>query len=116
MSGDYVERLRSFLAAHRPDSARHVTADVLATLPNPDGRGWRHLTGADLTAALDELEQLRDETVLLRHDAKRCTAVYDHRLHGERRCEMPTHGRKGHRTNLPEGWMEWDDDAIRAAD
>lgn len=65
MSNDYVERLRGFLDAHRPDSARHVTADVLATLPNPDGRGWRHLTGEDLRAALDELKWLRADNAIL---------------------------------------------------
>jgi len=58
VSGDHAERLRRFLGAHRPDRERK-SADVIATLPNPDGPGWRHLTGADLRAALDELVQLR---------------------------------------------------------
>lgn len=59
-TSDHLERLRECLDAHRPDPERK-SGDIIATLPNPEGRGWRHLTGDDLRAALDELEQLRAE-------------------------------------------------------
>lgn len=107
MSDDYVERLEAVLDAHRPDTERK-SADIIATFPNPEGRGWRHLTGADLRAVLDELKRLRAERLLA--DVKRCPAVYYHLLYGQRRCELPAHGSEEHFADLPGGWVKWSQD------
>lgn len=103
MSGDYVERLEAFDSGWRSAMDDDLVSEVIAVI---DGKPLRE---SDLRAALDELEKLRAEVDVARHEAKQCTAVYDHPIYGVRRCELPAHGYTEHFAGSMGGPVKWTD-------
>lgn len=108
VTGDYVSDLRAFCAEWLKQNRGYDLID--------HGFGAEHggeLTTGKLLAALDELDLLRAEVDIARHEAKQCTAVYEHPIYGVRRCELPAHGYTEHFAGSAGGWVKWTDTALR---
>lgn len=55
-----ARRVQAVLDARQADSDSE-TGDIILTVPNPNERGWLHLTGSDLRDLLAENERLRTQ-------------------------------------------------------
>lgn len=53
-----ARRVQAILDARQVDNDCE-TGDIILTVPDPEGRGWLHLTGSDLRDLLRENERLR---------------------------------------------------------